>query len=198
MIPLGKCLANPNLCFASTNSHFAPRKSTSLEAAEPSTSVKLPGAEGLRVDVLAPGSPLGATIELPALQWSAQAVPHYDYLLDAPEPAAALADGHCVPVRLPQAARLVWHKLYASTQRRGFPEKAAKDRQQAMVLGAMLAQTEPQALEEACESAPVAMVEPLRRIRPHLAEHARAHAPLSDLLERCLARRGRRTGRGRG
>lgn len=105
----------------------------------PSTLLKLPDVQGLRVDVLAPGKKLGATVKIPELQWSAQAVPFSDYLLAEPEPAAMLAGGHCIPVRLPQAARFVWHKLYASTQRRGFPEKAAKDRLQALVLAAVLA-----------------------------------------------------------
>ena len=92
-----------------------------------STSVKLPGVEGLRVDLLAPGEKLGALVKLPELDWVAQAIPHYDYLLADPQPAAMLAGGQCIPVKLPQAARMVWHKLYSSTERRGFPEKAAKD-----------------------------------------------------------------------
>ena len=41
-----------------------------------STSVKLPGVEGLRVDLLAPGEKLGALVKLPELDWVAQAIPH--------------------------------------------------------------------------------------------------------------------------
>ena len=89
------------------------------------TSVKLPGAQGLRVDVLAAGTKLGAIVRVPELDWAALSVPYYDYLLAAPESAAMLAGNHCIPVRLPQAARFVWHKLYASASRHGFPEKAA-------------------------------------------------------------------------
>jgi len=92
-----------------------------LPATAPSTSVKLRGVHGLRVDLLAPGSRLGSVVRVPELGWCAQAIPHYDYLLEEPEPAAMLAGGHCIPVRLPQAARLIWHKLYASSQRSGFP-----------------------------------------------------------------------------
>jgi hypothetical protein len=98
-----------------------------LPSTAPSTSIKPPGVQGLPIDVLAPGKKLGTTVNVPKLEWSAQAIPYYDYLLNTPEPAAMLAGGHCIPVRLPQAGRFVWHKLYSSTQRKGFPEKAAKD-----------------------------------------------------------------------
>ena len=90
-----------------------------LPSASPSTSVKLPGPDGLRVDMLAPGRVLGAAVRVPELEWHAQAIPHYDYLLDEPSPAALLAGGHCVPVLLPSAERLVWHKVYASATRHG-------------------------------------------------------------------------------
>lgn len=66
--------------------------------------------------MLAPGKKIGAPIKVPELEWHAQAVPYYDYLL---------AGGHCIRVRLPQAARFVWHKLYASTQRSGLCTGAA-------------------------------------------------------------------------
>ena len=79
-------------------------------------SVKLPGVQGLRIDVLAPGARLGSTARVPALAWAAQ------------------------------ATRFAWHKLYSSTQRRGFREKAAKDQQQALVLAAILAESDPLAL----------------------------------------------------
>jgi hypothetical protein len=100
----------------------------------PSTSVKLPGVDGLRVDVLAPGTRLGAPVRIPEISWHAQAIPHFDYLLQGPERAAVLAGGHCIPVRIPQVGRFVWHKFYSSRRRRGEPEKAAKDRSQALNL----------------------------------------------------------------
>lgn len=157
-----------------------------LPSTAPSTSVKLPGVQGLRVDVLAPGEVLGATISLPELQWSAQAVPFYDYLLEAPEPGAMLAGGHCIPVRLPQAPRFVWHKLYASTQRRGFPEKAAKDQQQALVLGAVLADTDAFALQSAFKDAPPAMITPIKPLLDTLAQRAGPHSALGEALRECL------------
>lgn len=152
----------------------------------PATSVKLPGVEGLRVDMLAPGEVLGATLQIPELQWSAQTVPFYDYLLDAPEPAALLAGGHCIPVRLPQAARLVWHKLYSSTQRHGFPEKAAKDQQQALVLGAVLMETDHHALLLASKEAPPAMLAPIGPVLEVLAGRLGAHPAFADMLHESL------------
>jgi hypothetical protein len=157
-----------------------------LPADEASTSLKLPGPHGLRVDLLAPGEPPGATVLIPELDWAAQAVPHYDYLLDAPEPAALLAGGHCVPVRLPQAARMVWHKLYSSTQRTGFREKAVKDRVQSLTLGAVLADEEPGALETAFATAPREMARPVRSLYDLLAKEAAAHPSLVDVLRSCL------------
>lgn len=100
----------------------------------PSTSIKLPGVEGLRVDVLAPGRRLGSPIRIPEISWHAQAIPHYAFLLEGAESSAVLAGGQCIPVRVPQAGRFIWHKLYSSSRRRGEPEKAAKDRNQALVL----------------------------------------------------------------
>jgi len=152
----------------------------------PSTSVKLPGVEGQRVDVLAPGNTLGATINVPELEWVAQAIPYYDYLLDDAEGGAMLAGGHCIPVRLPQAARFVWHKFYASTQRHGSPEKAAKDLQQSLVLGAVLAENDGYELKNAFEAAPNPMLAPIKPLLNQLAGKAEAHPALVDVLHQCL------------
>ncbi len=157
-----------------------------LPASKPATSVKLPGVQGLRVDVLAPGDALGAAVRLPELDWAAQSVPHYDYLLKAPEPGAMLAGGHCIPVRLPQAARLVWHKFYSSASRQGFREKAAKDRQQALTLAAVLAESEPQALTRAFKAAPEAMTRKIRPLYPGLVKEVEAHDSLRVILRECL------------
>lgn len=151
----------------------------------PSTSIKLPGVQGLRVDVLAHGVVLGAAIKVPELDWSAQAVPYYNYLLADAEPGAVLAGGHCIPVRLPRASRFIWHKLYASTQRSGFPEKAAKDRQQALVLGALVAESDCHLLLQAFREAPASMTAAIRPIIGKLIESAAAHAELADLLRAC-------------
>lgn len=157
-----------------------------LPAREPPTSVKLPGAQGLRVDLLAPGARLGATVRIPELAWSAQAIPYYDYLLADAEPAAALAGGHCVPVRLPDVARFFWHKLYASIRRSGFPEKAAKDRQQALVLGAVLADGDGHRLKPAFSDAPAAMRKTIRPLRKELIARGAGHGAFVDLMHECL------------
>ncbi len=158
-----------------------------LPSHAPSTSVKLPGVQGLRVDLLAPGEPIGRILALPELDWAAQAVPHYDYLLDNPEPGALLAGGHCIPVRLPQPARFVWHKFYASTRRSGFPEKAAKDRQQALILAAALNEHDPSALRDAWQAAPAAIREAICPLREQLLAALSAHPETRDTLADCLA-----------
>lgn len=157
-----------------------------MPSTEPSTSIKLPGVQALRVDMLAPGTRLGAAIKVPELDWAAQAIPYYDYLLDKPERGALLAGGHCIPLRLPQAARLVWHKLYASTQRGGFPEKAAKDRQQALTLAAALVDHDPESLRTAWDAAPSSMTAIIRPLREALQQRLGAHPMLRETVDECL------------
>jgi hypothetical protein len=160
-----------------------------LNPADPATSVKLPGAQGLRVDVLAPGRNLGAPVRIPELEWTAQAIPHYDYLLEKPEASAVLAGSHCIPVRLPQAGRLVWHKLYSSTQRAGMVDKAEKDRRQALVLGAALIEMDPTALRRSFDQAPTAMLKPIRPLAERLVSEASDHPEFADALRSCLTAR---------
>jgi len=159
-----------------------------MPSSKPATSVKLPGVQGLRVDVLAPGKTLGALVRVQELDWMAQSVPYYDYLLEAPEPAAMLAGWQCVPVRLPQAARMVWHKLYSSQKRQRFPEKAAKDLQQALVLAAVLIETEPVAIERAFKHAPTTMIKDIQPVLPIIAPKLGAQNALLDVFNTCLSR----------
>jgi len=157
-----------------------------LPSASPSTSVKLPGPDGLRVDMLAPGRVLGAAVRVPELEWHAQAIPHYDYLLDKPSPAALLAGGHCVPVLLPNAERMVWHKAYASATRQGEPEKAAKDLLQAATLAAILVEQQDAALADSFRAAPAALRSTARKrlpaLRRLLAAHPQALEQIEDVL----------------
>ena len=138
--------------------------------------------------MLAPGRELGGTIKIPELAWAAQTIPHFDYLLDDAESAALLAGGHCIPVRLPQASRFFWHKLFSSTKRKGFPEKAAKDRQQAFVLGARLAETESHLLIQAFKSAPAPMIRPIKILATNLIDMAKKteQPELVTILKKCL------------
>jgi len=168
-----------------------------LKPTDPFTSVKLPDTQGLRVDVLVPGRSLGAVVRVPQLPWSAQAIPHYDYLLDSPEQAAVLAGWQCIPVRVPQVARMVWHKLYSST-RRSDRAKAAKDRQQGIVLAAALAEQQPTALPQAFNDAAEAMVRPIRPLLAGLVSALGAHPTAAETLRDCLSAKARlRPARGR-
>ncbi|MEO7853679.1 MAG: GSU2403 family nucleotidyltransferase fold protein [Rubrivivax sp.] len=91
-----------------------------------STSVRRPGWQGLRVDVLTPDKTLGQFVPLPELRWHAQTVPHCDCLLKEFRRVALLEGGHCVPVNAPAPERLVWHKLYSSASRGGDRVKPEK------------------------------------------------------------------------
>lgn len=158
-----------------------------MPADEPSTSLKLRGRDALRVDLRVNGRRLGESVPVPQLEWHAQTVPHYDYLLAEPRPAAILAGGHCIPLLLPQPERLIWHKLYASASRRGFPEKAEKDQRQAAVLAAVLAEQEDDALSDSFDNVPAAMRSALRRRLPAVRRLLGAHPSASEAFERVRA-----------
>jgi hypothetical protein len=149
-----------------------------MPAKNPPTSVKLPGAEGRRVDIFAPGPLLGEIVAVPELEWHAQTVPFYDYLLEGSRAAAALAGGHCIPIMLPEAARMIWHKLYSSTRRRKDPAKAENDLVQAATLAAILVEQQSALLRESYREAPRelrnAAHSRLPRLERLLAEHPQA------------------------
>ncbi len=150
-----------------------------------STSVKLPGAEGLRVDLLAPGPTLGEIVAVPRLQWHAQCVPFYGYLLEGSRAAAMLAGGHCIPILLPDVRRMIWHKLYASTQRVNDPTKADKDLLQAVTLAAILVEQDGVSLQESFRNAPrelrEAALSRLPKIESLLVQHPQALDGFRDL-----------------
>ena len=158
-----------------------------LPSQAPSTSVKLPGRDGLRVDVLAPGRVLGTPVHIPERQWYAQAIPHYDYLLEAPSWAAVLAGGHCVPVRLPRPERWVWHKLYSSASRQGFPEKADKDLLQAMTLASILTEQDDAVLGDSLRDAPTALRTAARRRLPAIRRALVSHPQTLEQFELSLS-----------
>ena len=149
-----------------------------------STSVKLPGREGLRVDVLAPHHRLGAAVKIPELSWSAQGIPFYAYLLEDVLPGAMLAGLHCVPVRLPQPTRLVWHKLYASRQRRHTDAaKSQKDEQQAKVLAAVLLADNPDEFIESAQAIPQGMRKSIREALKKWAADENIPLPMKHSLD---------------
>ncbi len=153
----------------------------------PSTSVKRPGAAGLRVDLLTSGEHLGAVVPVPELSWHAQTVPYFDYLLENPSQAAVLAGGHCFPVNLPLPERFVLHKLYSSTKRHADPAKARKDVLQAAVLGAVIVETDAGSLQKAVQDAPPEVIETARLRLPALRELLRAHRQTLEEFERALS-----------
>ncbi len=176
-LPLFQTLAATGLPFA---------RVPNLPSSKPSTSLKLRGTDALRIDLLAPGRELGKTIAVPQLDWHAQAVPFYDYMLAESELAAMLAGGQCVPVRLPQAARMVWHKLYSSTQRAASREKSSKDRQQAATLAAILVDDQPGTLEHGWRAAPRAMRQPIHLLKMTLLEQLAVHPEAREAVAACL------------
>jgi len=152
-----------------------------------STSVKLKGREGLRVDVLTHGEHLGASAPVPQLMWHAQTVPHFDYLLSQPREGAVLAGGHCIPVLLPQPERLIWHKLYSSASRQSFPEKADKDLLQAGTLAALLTEQEDLTLSDSLDDVPPAMRDVLHKRLPALRRTLSGHPLTLEAFEKALA-----------
>lgn len=154
----------------------------------PSTSVKRPGAEGLRIDVLVPGEDIGGIQPVPELAWHAQTVPFFDYLLEAPRAGAVLAGGHCIPAHLPDPARFVWHKLYSSTRRHADTAKARKDLQQAAVLAAVLADLVDGALEEAATAAPPDVLQAAQTRLAMLQQLLAGHPAAADAITAVLVR----------
>lgn len=158
----------------------------------PSSSLKLPGAAGLRVDLLVPGPATGQSASVPALQWHAQTVEHYHYLLEDPHEAAVLAGNHCVPVRLPAVERFIWHKLYSGAVRDKFPEKAAKDLRQAATLAAALARQDEDMLAESAAALPKAMRKVVLSRRKRILGAAGDDADARRALEQALQANGAR------
>jgi hypothetical protein len=149
-----------------------------LPSHNPSTSVKLRGVDALHVDILAPGPMLGGIVEIPELDWHAQTIPFYDYLLEDAHSAAMLAGGHCIPIKLANVRHMVWHKFYSSTQRKGDPAKAEKDLIQAATLAAILVEQDSVDLQESFRDAPPALraatLSRMPRIRSLLSQHPQA------------------------
>ena len=115
---------------------------------------------------------------MPELQWHAQAVPFYDYPREGSRAAAMLAGGHCIPIMLPEVGRMIWHKLYVSTNRTRECAKAEKDLVQAVTLGAIVIEQDGTRLRQSFRRAPPelrkAVVYRLPRIEALLAEHPQA------------------------
>lgn len=155
-----------------------------------STIARLAGVDGLPIEFGVPGNDMAGdmidNIAVASGRWSARSAPFYEFLLESPESGALLAGGHCIPVLLPQAARLVWHTLFRSSQADRQPTQAARERQQSLALGAALIDDDPWALLTAWEKAPVAMTAPIRPLRASLLAELAGHPELRDLFDDCL------------
>jgi hypothetical protein len=158
----------------------------------PSTSVKRPGKDGLRVDVLTAGAALGQLVPVPELQWHAQAVPYYDYLLRETRQVGVLAGGHCVPVNAPAPERLVWHKLYSSARRSSDRIKAEKDLRQAATLAAILVEVDDVSLARTRSGIPADVLAAARSRSASLKALLQAHPQALEQMDKALARPRRR------
>jgi hypothetical protein len=125
-------------------------------------------------------------VHIPELLWHAQAVPHYDYLLEKPTAAAILAGGQCIPVRLPRPERYVWHKLYSSAARQAMPEKADKDLLQAVTLAAILTEHDDAAFGDSLRDAPPALRAAARKRLPAIRRALASHPQTLEQFELSL------------
>ncbi|HLO64876.1 MAG TPA: GSU2403 family nucleotidyltransferase fold protein [Azonexus sp.] len=158
---------------------------------EPARTVaRLGGVDGLPIEFRIPGNDMASdmkdSLTVAGGRWSARNGPFYEFLLESPESGALLAGGHCIPVLLPQAARLVWHTLFLSSQTDRLPAQVAWERQQSLALGAALIDDDPWALLTAWEKAPAAMTAPIRPLRASLLAKLAGHPELRDLFDDCL------------
>jgi hypothetical protein len=119
----------------------------------------------------------------------AEAVSHLDYLLAEPRPGAVLAGGHCIPLLLPRAERFVWHKLYSSASRKGFPEKAEKDLIQAATLAAILVEQHDESMADAFAEVPAGMRTAVRKRLPALRRALAGHPQTLEQFETTLDQR---------
>lgn len=157
-----------------------------LDRGEPATSFKEKGRSTFQVDLLAParGEQIGA-IAVPELAAHAQTLPYLGYLLEESDQTALIAREGCCSVRVPLPERFAVHKLIVSSMRRGRDAKILKDRTQASVLCAALAELHPGALESAMRAVPRGARKHLRSalipVRETLQKkHPRAWEELSD------------------
>lgn len=137
----------------------------------PSTSYKVIG-KSLKVDLLAPGrltSKPYEPIPVPELNAHATTLPFLDYLVTDSWQTVIIGRDHLIPIRCPQPARYCLHKLVVASLRSGTENpKVEKDVAQAGILGAILAEEDPGALEEAAGALSAAMLKHARKALPRL------------------------------
>ena len=157
---------------------------------KPSASFKLPGAEALAVDLLAPGRSVGELVPVKELGAHAQAIPLLAFLIDDPVDAVVLSPNQVIPVRVPAPERFALHKLFASQARRSARDKVRKDLEQAALLVAALEEETPGRLQEAFRRMPAEARTGARRAATAAAGLLRDLAPQArDALLRIAATR---------
>jgi hypothetical protein len=144
------------------------------------------------VDLLTAGAVLGELVPVPELQWHAQAVPYYDYLLRETRQVGVLAGGHCVPVNAPAPERLVWHKLYSSARRASDRIKAEKDLRQAATLAAILVEVDDVSLEQTASRIPSEVMAAAQSRSASLKALLRAHPQALEQMDKALTQSRRR------
>ena len=146
---------------------------------KPSASFKLPGAEGLAVDLLVPGRRVGDRVEVAELHAFAQTIPLLGFLISEAVDAVALSPNQVVPVKVPAPERFVLHKLYSSQSRRTERDKVRKDLEQAALLAAVVEEDTPGGLRDTFRRMPAEGKPAVRRGAAAAARllHEEAYAP---------------------
>ncbi len=156
----------------------------SMDPRQPAVSLKPPGADRLRVDLLMPGKTYGIA-PVAELGFSAQTLPQLDFLIAQPQRGVVLGPDLAIPVLVPSPERFVWHKVWTSIQSDRTPAEVDKDMAQARVLLAALAERDSSALEAALREMPrreqKRILDRLRLDLPSFAVHREARAWLADL-----------------
>lgn len=149
----------------------------------PSTSFKEPGRSGVVVDLLASTARQPRAIAVPELKAHAAGLPWLDYLLEESQTGALLSREGCCIVRVPLPERFAVHKLIVSRLRAGSNKKSEKDVLQAAVIAAVLADTNPGALESAITDLPERGHRHLRGALTEARSLLEAHPRALDELE---------------
>ena len=160
-----------------------------LPSSRPSASFKLPGAEGLLIDLLVPGREAGKVVAVKELATHGQTIPLLEFLVDEALESVVLSPNQIVPVRVPAPERFVLHKLYASQMRRAHPGKGKKDLEQAATIAAALQESFPGRLKDAWQALPSAGRGAAARAARIAAESLENDHPEAAAALRTLAKR---------
>lgn len=156
-----------------------------MDVRDAPTSWKQKGRGRFHVDLLVPSPDRSFPIvPVPELKAHATGLPYLRYLLGQTQTSIVLSRMGCCLVRLPTPERFAVHKLVVSQLRVGHDAKSEKDRYQAAVVVAALAEGHPGALDSAIDDLPAGarryLAAAIAQVRPHLAPpHPRAWAALN-------------------